>query len=117
MPKLDRLHKHIGRRKHTKPRLGSNLGDFYINYDSEHAKNEKIYNTTRFDSIIDQELNAKKAYKKKKNLEFVIIFHLLKQGKPMTYYECMESFFAFLKVGKVFKLHWGCIHNQGTKKE
>jgi hypothetical protein len=29
------------------------LGDFYINYDNQHEKNEKIYNITRLDSIID----------------------------------------------------------------
>ncbi len=29
------------------------------------------------------------------------MFYLLKQGKSMKEYECMESFFAFLKVEKV----------------
>jgi hypothetical protein len=29
------------------------LGDFYINYDNQHEKNENIYNITRLDSLID----------------------------------------------------------------
>jgi len=37
--------------------------------------------------------------------QFVTMFDLLKQGKSMEDYEGMESFFAFLKVEKVPKLH------------
>ncbi len=50
-------------------------------------------------------LNVERACREKK-FQFVIVFHLLKQGKSMKDYECMESFFAFVKVKKVPKLHW-----------
>ncbi len=33
------------------------------------------------------------------------MFHLLEQGNSMKDFECMESFFTFLKVEKVPKLH------------
>jgi hypothetical protein len=32
----------------------------------------------------------------------------------MTYYECMESFFAFLKVEKVPKMHWNDSNGWGN---
>jgi hypothetical protein len=46
----------------------------------------------------------KKACRKRKYLQFVTMFHLLKHAMPMTNYECMdEQTFRFLKVEKV---HW-----------
>jgi hypothetical protein len=81
---------------------------------------QKIYDTIGLDFVIDQMLNAKRTCKKKKILQFVIMFHFLKHGKPMIDYECMENFFAFFKVEKVPKMHlsdsngWGmvdCMHD------
>jgi hypothetical protein len=52
-------------------------------------------------------LNAKKACRKRKYLQFVTMFHLLKHVMPMTNFECMdEQFFTFLKVEKVPKVCW-----------
>jgi len=50
-------------------------------------------------------LDAKRACREKK-IQFVTMFHLWKQAKSMKDYECMERFFAFLKVKKVLKLQW-----------
>ncbi len=43
------------------------------------------------------------------------MFHLVKQGKAMKDYECMESFFAFLMVRKVLELHWSDIVDEEWK--
>jgi hypothetical protein len=66
-------------------------------------------------------VNAEKACKKRKYLQFVTMFHLLKHAMPMTNYERMdEQVFTFLKVEKVPKVHWNdsftwgmanCIHD------
>jgi hypothetical protein len=47
-----------------------------------------------------------KGLKKRKYLEFVILFHFLKQGGPLIDYECMQELFVFLKVEKMLKMHW-----------
>jgi hypothetical protein len=54
VPKLDGFHKHNGRRKYKLPRLGQKEGEFYISSDSQHVKNERIYNAIKLDIIIDQ---------------------------------------------------------------
>jgi hypothetical protein len=51
----------------------------------------------------------------KKKFQFVTMFHLVKQGKAMKDYECMESFFAFLMVRKVLELHWSDIVDEEWK--
>jgi hypothetical protein len=54
VPKLDGFHKHNGRRKYKWPRLGQKEGELYISFNSQHVKNENIYNITKHDIIIDQ---------------------------------------------------------------
>jgi hypothetical protein len=51
-------------------------------------------------------LNTKKAQKIKNIFNTLPIFHLLKQGRPLIDYECMQRFFEFLKVEKILKMHW-----------
>jgi hypothetical protein len=41
------------------------------------------------------------------------MFHLLKHGKRMINYECMENFFAFFKVEKVCKMHLSDSNGRG----
>jgi hypothetical protein len=53
--KLDNLWKHGGRRKKIMviPKV-YNVGEYYMNKDFIHAKNERLYATTKKDTIIDQ---------------------------------------------------------------
>ncbi len=51
-----------------------------------------------------QVLNAKRVEKKKPLACYC--FHLLEQGKPLIDYECIQGFFQFIKVEKIFNMHW-----------
>ncbi len=50
-------------------------------------------------------VNERKAKKKEKIVQFVIIFHLLKDGRPMTNFEHMKGLFDFLKVHHIANKH------------
>ncbi len=103
MLKLDGLHKHSGKRKskYAKPR--QIIGEYYINFDTQHAKNSCVYYIIRPNFILNQVVNVEKVQKKEKSFQFVIIFHLLQQGRPLIDYECMQGFFRFLKLSKLPK--------------
>ncbi len=51
-------------------------------------------------------VNGGKVEKKKKIVQFVPIFHLLKHGKPMTNFEHMGGLFDFLNVHHMPGKHW-----------
>jgi len=54
VPKLDGLHKHVGRRKCKLPKPKYKVGEFYISVDNQHAKKERIYGTTWPTIVIGQ---------------------------------------------------------------
>jgi hypothetical protein len=66
VPKLDGLRKHNGRRMYKVAHLSRVLGNSYINSDSQHVRNEKIYAITKHDGIQLQVEKHNKAKKKKK---------------------------------------------------
>ncbi len=98
---------------HAKPR--QKLGEYYTSFDTQHARNSYIYGNTRLDLVINQVLNVKKVQKERKHLQFVTMFHLLIQSKPLIDYKCMQEFFSFLKVERMLKMHqvdsnkWGMV--------
>jgi len=53
MLKLDGLHKHDGKRKCKCAKHGQIVGEYYINFDTQHAKNSRIYYTTRPNFVLD----------------------------------------------------------------
>jgi len=73
-------------------RLGKVLGKSYISLDSQHVWNENIYAITGHDGIQLQVKSTVKPKRKKKNMQFVTLFHLLKLGKPITNFESMIGF-------------------------
>ncbi len=55
-------------------------------------------------------VSGRKVKKKKKIVQFVAFFHLLKHGRPMTDVEHMKVLFDFLKIHHIPKKHsigWG----------
>jgi len=61
--------------------FGRVLGKSYISSDNQHVWNEKIYAITGHYGIQLQVEKHSKAEKKKKYVQFVTIFHLLKLGE------------------------------------
>ncbi len=60
------------------------VGAYYVNPNNAHVKNEKLYVSIRHDTSTSK---ARKAKKKKKYVQFVAIWHLLKQGCQMIDFE------------------------------
>lgn len=81
--KLDGLQKHVGEEKALTSHPKNLVGDYYINNDNQHQRNERVHVNQGSYSIVELVVNGKKVEKKKENFQFMVIFHLLKQGKPM----------------------------------
>jgi hypothetical protein len=80
--------------KNILPKLGQKVGEWHTSFECQHTKHANIYHTTGHVYVIDQVVNVRKVVpKKKKILQFATIFHLLKQGRLMMDYECMEGFY------------------------
>jgi len=83
IPKLHSFIKHLSFKKCNVAKLGMVIGAYYVNPNNAHVKNEKSYIFTRHDMVIDL---VEKVEKKKKYVQFVAIWHLLK-GHPMIDFE------------------------------
>jgi hypothetical protein len=57
------------------------------------VKNEQLFPSKSIDTIVAQLMNGGKVKRKKKNLKFVVIWHLLKQGHPMKNFESFKELF------------------------
>jgi hypothetical protein len=97
VPKLDSLIKHLGLKKCLVTRPGIVVGEFFLSPSNVHVKNEKVYVTIGQFSVIDWLQNGGKAEKKKK-MQFVALWHLLKHGRSMTNFEEFKQLFQILKV-------------------
>jgi hypothetical protein len=82
------------------------VNDYYISNDSQHQHNERVHATQGSNSITNMVVNGGKVKKKKKFVQFVAIFHLLKHGKPITNFEHMKGMFDFLNVHHTPRKHW-----------
>ncbi len=67
------------------------MGEYYINIDSQHQKNEKVHSIWGWDFIVEMVLNGEKVGKLKKYVQFVAILHLLKYGIPMIDFEHIKG--------------------------
>jgi hypothetical protein len=79
--KFDSFIKHSSLKKCiiVKPKMV--VGAYYVNPNNAHVKNEELYVSIRHDT------STSKAKKKKKYVQFVAIWHLLKQGCPTINFE------------------------------
>jgi len=74
------------------------VGKLYICPINAHVQNKKLHAFKGQDNVVVQVANGDRVERKKKYLQFVSIFHLLQQSKPMTNFEACKNLFQFLKV-------------------
>jgi hypothetical protein len=103
--KCDGLAKHQGWTKALRdiPRLGVKRDQYYWNNDSRHMKAERALAATNGDSILKVLAGAPR---KRKEVQFDVLFYLLSHGRPMTEYEGMRALLENLGVPKLPKKHW-----------
>lgn len=104
--KLDSLIKHSRMQKCTIARPKVVVGKYSICPTNSHVKNEKLFATRGLDTIDVQLENGGKVERKKKYIQFVAIWHFLKQGHPMIDFERLKALFKFLKVENCPCKHW-----------
>jgi hypothetical protein len=88
------------------------MGDYYINNDSQHQRNESLFMLMGVETLLQSVklvVNGRKAKKKKKFVQFVAIFPMLKPSRPITNFEHMRS--DFLNIHYTPKKHW--THSSG----
>ncbi len=44
--------------------------------------------------------------KKNKKVQFVVVFYLLKEGRPLINYESLKDLFCFFKIKNMPRKHW-----------
>ncbi len=87
-PKIDSLRKHVGRKKAlvVDPRICA-IGEYYMNKNFVHAKNERLYATFRKDLVFKQVCHAIVGERKKKLVQFSTCFHMLVEGRHVIDFE------------------------------
>jgi len=100
--------KHIGRRKAKKdlPHLGVKERELYVSKNYKHVTNTGLYKTRSKDSVELLVMKRMKSERSRKQIQFVLIFHLLAHGCLMLEYKACQSLFMFLRVPRLSKLHW-----------
>jgi hypothetical protein len=98
--------KHQGRQKTKVLMLGVDARSLYFNKNYVHAHNERIYTINDCAYILDQLQVDVPFEHRQKYVQFVVFFHLLIHGRPMTNYENLKDLFQLLKVKSVSKMHW-----------
>jgi hypothetical protein len=101
--KWDPLPKQINQRKTNNPMKGMKKGEWYINNDCEHSKNQIAYVSKRRKSILYQMTNGLVHEKRKKLV--ATLFHTLKHGRPTYEYEAHKDLFEFLNFEDSPKMH------------
>ncbi len=86
--------------------LGVDARSLYFNKNYVHAHNERIYTINDCAYILDQLQVDVPFEHRQKYVQFVVFFHLLIHGRPMTNYENLKDLFQLLKVKSVSKMHW-----------
>ncbi len=86
------------------------MGDYYINSDSQHQRNESLFMLTEVETLLQSVkliVNGRKANKKKKKSN--LGQYMLKPSGPITNFEHMRS--DFFNVHHTPKKHW--THSSG----
>jgi hypothetical protein len=128
-PKLDTLWKHGGRRKaHVDIPGVARKGEFFTALDCAHLKNEVLFLATGCDTVLEQIVAGETLERKKKVVQSVCIFILLRDGRPMGDYGGMKELMQYLHIPNCPLKHWAettgwgiaeCLHDvvlQRTKE-
>lgn len=94
--KLDFLIKHYGLQKCVVLRSRVAIKECIVSPSNIHVKNDKMYGSTWCNIVVDLFAIGWKV--KKIKMEFVLLWHVLKLGHLMIYFEAFKLFFQFLKV-------------------
>jgi hypothetical protein len=70
-----------------------------------HQKHETLYVANFHSNVVHQLGLGDTGEKKKKRVQFAIVFYLLKEGCPLTDYGSLKDFFYFFKVKNMPKKH------------
>jgi len=86
--------------------LSVDAGSLYFNENFVHVQNECFYIANDHPSILDQlQINVPSKHTRK-YVQFMVIFHFLIHGHPMTNYKNLKDLFWLLKVKSVSRKHW-----------
>ncbi len=77
---LNNLLKHVGHHKAKIISQGVEIGVLYFNGKCKHAYNGQIYTTFEDPSILDLVISEILQDKKRKLVQFILIYHLLSKG-------------------------------------
>jgi hypothetical protein len=84
------------------------VGEHYFLKSNAHVDNEKLYFAKCSKIVLQQVIHGAIQFldKRKKIVQFALIFHLLSHDYPMTKYTTMETLFVYLNLPKDSIKHW-----------
>jgi hypothetical protein len=107
LPKIDGLWKHAGRRRALANFGNVRKGDFYFLSTNQHVKNKKIYFARDgWATVLQQLARGVVQERRKKLVQFRLLFHLLSIGRPMTDFSNSRELLQQLEVPECPKKHW-----------
>jgi hypothetical protein len=107
--KIDSLHKDSGRWKAVTVTRRVKKGKFYNLSTNQHIKNGLVYFARRGavgETIIQQVQHGTMRERRRKLVQFQIVFWLLAHGRPMNDYEAVQELMAQLEVPEYPQCHW-----------
>jgi hypothetical protein len=107
--KIDSLHKHSGHRKVVIATRQVKKGEFYYLSTNQYIKNERMYFARRGavgETIIQQVQHGAVRERRRKLVQFRIVFWLLAHGRPMNDYEAVQELMVQLEVPECPQRHW-----------
>jgi hypothetical protein len=104
--KSNNLWKHQGRKTAKGHGHGVVVGEKYMDFNSIHLKNERLFVAIPTDSIAAQVAENTVRDRKKKWIQFATLLHLLQRDRPIIDYEQMYVLFETLKLKKNPHHHW-----------
>jgi hypothetical protein len=105
-PKIDGLWKHAGRRRALTNFGGVKKGEHYFLATNQHVKNEKRYFARVGETIAVQFAHGAVKERKRKLVQFRLLFWILSQGRPMSDFEDSRELFQQLQVPDCPRKHW-----------
>jgi hypothetical protein len=105
-PKLDSLLKHVNcyKCKVSMPNVDTSF--YYYNKNLVHANNEHVYIAHDRPIVLEKMLANVPIEENHKYMQFVVFFHLVVHGCPMTNYENLKPLLQLLKVKNLSIKHW-----------
>ena len=98
IPKIDSLWKHAGRRRALVNVGKVKKGNFYFLSTNVHVKNERIYFSRGGDTVLQQVAQGVVQERKRKEVQFRLLFHVFSLGRPMTDFAASKVLFQQLNV-------------------